>query len=116
MLPKSLDTFKVSGHDNISGRILKETAESVAKPIANVHIMIFKLSIKTGVFPHSRKLSSIVQISKTSENASPTNYRPMSLLPVLSKLLEKYIHGLIMDHLQSMLYLEISGYSGQGNQ
>ena len=97
MMLKAIDTSKASGPDKISGRMLKETAESIATPIA----MIFNMSIQTGVFPHSWKLSSIVPIPKSSENASPTNYRPISLLSVLSKLLEKYIHGLIMDHLQS---------------
>ena len=97
MLLKSIDTTKASGPDKISGQMLKETAESIAKSIA----MIFNLSIKTGVFPRSWKLSSIVPILKSSENGSATNYQPISLLSVLSKLLEKYIHGLIMDHLQS---------------
>ena len=97
VLLKSIDTSKASGPDKISGRMLKETAVSIAKPIS----MIFNLSIKTGVFPNSWKLSSVVPIPKSSDNISPTNYRPISLLSILSKLLEKYIHGLIMDHLES---------------
>ena len=49
VLLKSIDTSKASGPDKISGRMLKETAVSIAKPIS----MIFNLSIKTGVFPNS---------------------------------------------------------------
>ena len=97
MMLKAIDTLKASGADRISGRMLKETAESIATPIA----MIFNMSIQIGVFPYPWKLSSIVPVPKYSGNASPTNYRPISLLSVLSKLLEKYIHGLIMAHLQS---------------
>ena len=48
------------------------------------------------------KQSSIVLIPKTSDMAAPSNYRPMSLLPLLSKLLEKHFHNLITQHLQSL--------------
>ena len=86
-----IKTYKASRSDKISGWMLKDTAESIARPVA----MIFYLSIKIGVFPQSWKLSSVVTIPSSSENAIPTNYVywPIS---VLSKLLEEYIHALTM--------------------
>ena len=46
MLLKLIDTSKASGPDKISGRMLKETVKSIAKPIS----MIFNMSMNTGVF------------------------------------------------------------------
>ena len=47
------------------------------------------------------KTSVIVPIPKASDMSAPSNYRPISLLPLLSKLLEKHFHFLISQHLQS---------------
>ena len=91
----SLDTTKSSGSDGISAIMLKETAFSITPGITK----LFNISIRTGTIPEAWKISSIVPIPKGSKHNSVSNYRPISLLPILSKLLERHIHKLITDHL-----------------
>ena len=95
-LLRNLDTGKANGPDNISARMLKETASSIVPSLTR----LFNLSIAKGQLPRLWKTASVVPIPKSSNNKhSPSGYRPISLLPIVSKLLEKHIHSLIVDHL-----------------
>jgi len=49
----------------------------------------------TGVFPYSWKCARVVPIPKSGDLSNPANYRPISVLPILSKVLEKHIHNVI---------------------
>ena len=51
--------------------------------------------------PDEWKLSSVVPIPKAKEMNRPSNYRPISLLSILSKLLEKHMYKLILKHVES---------------
>ena len=59
------------------------------------------MSIRTGKFkfPTAWKTSSVIPIPKGNNHTCVSNYRPISLLPILSKLLERHIYGLIFNHL-----------------
>ena len=92
-----LDTSKANGPDNISAKMLKSTAVSIAP----VFTKFFNLSITTGKLPSAWKTSSVVPIPKTENKSDAKNYRPISLLSVTSKILERHIHGKILMHLQS---------------
>ena len=94
-LLQNIDVSKASGQDQISGRMLKATATSIVTPVTK----LFNKSISTGCFPTMWKQSNIVPIPKSGDKGNPTNYRPISLLPVLSKLLEKHIANLVLQHL-----------------
>ena len=86
----TIDTSKASGPDGISGTMLKNTAHTISPLVTR----LFNLSIKTGKVPHQWKISSVVPIPKASPNTdNPRTYRPISLLPVISKLLERHIHS-----------------------
>ena len=91
-LLQNIDVSKASGQDQISGRMLKATAASIAAPITQ----LFNKFISTGCFPTTWKQSNIVPIPKCGDKGDPTNYRPISLLPVLSKLLERRIANLLL--------------------
>ena len=91
----SLDVSKATGADNISARMLKGTVSSITPSLTKM----FNLSIKTGSFPQSWKCARVVPIPKGGDLSNPTNYRPISILPIVSKVLEKYVHGIISDHL-----------------
>ena len=54
--------------------------------------MIFNASLETGIFPDMWKLVYITQIYKSSQKSDLSNYRPISVLSVLSRLLEKLAH------------------------
>ena len=91
----SLNTTKANGPDGISARMLKNTAPSITPSLTK----LLNLSIQSGRFPEAWKLSSVVPIPKGNEHETPSNYRPISLLSVTSKLLERHFHQLITDHL-----------------
>ena len=74
--------------------MLKATSASIASPL--------NLSISTGLVPFDWKSSFIVPIPKSSPPSnSPSNYRPISLLCLISKLLEKHIHSILSDFCMS---------------
>ena len=93
-LISSLDVNKASGLDKISARMLKGTAPSIT-PIITA---LFNMSLSTGIFPDSWKSSLIVPIPKPGDSSNPGNYRPISLLPIVSKLLEKHVYDLLCEH------------------
>ena len=74
-----------SGKDNISTKLLMEIVNSIVFPLAH----LFNLSFKTGYIPSDYKCAKIIPIFKTDEKDKFNNYRPISILPALSKLLEK---------------------------
>ena len=95
-LINTLDAQKASGPDGISVNMLKATAVSIAPSIAK----LFNISIRLARFPQSWKISSIVPVPKTKKQlGDASNYRPISLLSVVSKLLERHLHLLLVDYL-----------------
>ena len=94
-LLRNLDIGKTNGPDNISARMLKETASSIAPSLT----CLFNLSIIKGQLPRLWKTASVVPIPKSSNNKhSPSGYSNISAANC-RKLLEKHIHSLIFDFL-----------------
>ena len=93
----TLDVSKSTGPDGISARMLKFTATSITPSVTK----LFNQSIIQARVPSLWKKSVIVPVPKTSDVTTPTNYRPISLLPIISKLLERHIYSLILHHLQA---------------
>ena len=95
-LLSSLDVTKPNGPDGISARTLKHTATSITPLITK----LFNLSLRTGHnLVSAWKQSLVVPIPKSNNNkGSPNNYRPISLLSVLSKLLERHMHKMLTEH------------------
>ena len=97
-LISKLPSKTASGPDGISSWMLKATSASIASPLCH----IFNLSISTGLVPLGWKSSFIVPVPKSSPPSdSPSNYRPISLLCLISKLLEKHIHSILSDFCMS---------------
>ncbi len=97
----SLDTCKASGPDCISGTMLK----SIARSIAPVLTRLFNLS---GVVPDAWKTATVVPIPKSKDTKDPSNYRPISLLSIYCKMLERHISRLLSVHLKSVSPLSSS--------
>ena len=74
--------------DNLSGRFLKDGAKVLAKPITD----LFNLSITPGKFPNSCKLAKLKARYKKGSLTEASNYRPISLLPLIWKVIEPVIH------------------------
>ena len=83
-----LDVSKPPEMKEIPPRFLKYGAEVLAKPICD----IITLSIKLSTFPDKCKFAKLAPIFKKGFKTDPNNYRPISLLPLISKLIEKAIH------------------------
>ena len=111
MLQK-LDTGKANGPDAISARMLKHTASAIAPSVTE----LFNLSIRTGQLPKDWKVSYVVPIPKRPGAKSPSDFRPISLLSVLSKVLERHFHMLISDHLSEQYPLSNCQWGFQPNK
>jgi hypothetical protein len=85
---KATKSKKSTGHDNISTHFLKQIDKHIATPIS---ILINK-SIQSGTFPDTLKLAKVIPIYKAKAKDTFSNYRPISLLPSISKILEKVVH------------------------
>ena len=94
-----LDVSKAPGMDEISPRFLEDGAEVLAKPICD----IINLSIKLSTFPDKCKIAKLTPLFKKGSKTDPKNYRPISLLLLISKLIEKAIH------IQTQEYLDKNG-------
>ena len=87
-LIKSLPNKTSSGHDSISNNLLKKISPSILEPLA----IIFNKSLETGVFPEEMKMVDVVPLYKSKSEYECTNYRPISLILTISKLLEKLMY------------------------
>ena len=85
---KKLKCNKSSGYDKILVQFVKDAAEILCNPLA----AIFNSSFKMGIFPGIWKIARITSIFKSGSNSDMGNYRPISILSVFSKLLEKLGH------------------------
>ena len=79
----------------MSVKLLKRACRILSVPIS----MLINRSFEAGVFPSILKLVEIVPIFKSGDRKLTTNYRPISLLPVLSKLFERAMSSRIVDYL-----------------
>lgn len=73
------------GHDDIDIRILKNISAEITQPLT----YLFNLSLNQGIFPDPLKVARVTPIYKADDPYIMSNYRPISVLPVFSKILEK---------------------------
>ena len=92
----TLKAKRSSGYDDFSNNMLKEISNEISVPMAH----IINLSITTGTFPKKMKLAEVTPLHKGKERFIVTNYRPISLLITLSKLLEKAVHTQLNSFLE----------------
>ena len=85
----SLPNKLSSGYDNINNILLKKLKSSLLKPMC----ILFNKSIIVGEFPSSMKTADVVPLLKKTPSTTPTNYRPISLLLTISKILEKIMYA-----------------------
>ena len=91
------DPSKSAGYDNIGNSIIKKVCNEIVKPLVN----IFNLSISTGVVPEKLKIAKVIPIYKKSDADVFSNYRPVSLLPCFSKILERLIFDRCIDYIDA---------------
>ena len=84
----SLPAKTSSGHDGISNKLLKDLNHTISYPLS----VIFNQSLESGIFPDKMKIAEIIPLHKNKEEDLVNNYRPISLLMTISKILEKIIY------------------------
>ena len=98
----SLKRKNSSGHDNITSATLKDIKNTICIPLTN----IFNKSLETGTVPDLLKLAKIIPIYKSKNKELLNNYRPISLLPTVSKLLKKIVHKRLYNFINTQLYMQ----------
>ena len=99
---------KATGLDQIPARALKVGASVVSQPLT--HILNSSLSL--GIFPDNWKLAKVVPIYKSDDRSDRGNYRPISILSVVSKIFEKLVFSQLYKYLSenNLLSAHQSGF------
>ena len=110
---KKLSRNKSAGHDDLPPGMLKDSARLIAKPLA----YIINVSLKTSTVPKDFKCGIISPIFKSGSKVDLDNYRPITLLPVCSKIFEKCVHSQLSSFLEEKKLLSSTqfGFRKQRN-
>ena len=105
---RALDVNKAHGHDDISIRMIKLCDKSIIPAIS----LIYKNCINSGIFPNIWKKSNVVPVHKKGDKQVVENYRPVSLLPIFGKILERLIFNSLFEflHENNLLNENQSGF------
>ena len=97
-----------SGIDNISNWLLKKLIHVIKLPLC----MIIKRSLFEGVYPDLLKIATVHPLHKGGDKMLTDNYRPISLLPVISKVLEKLVFNRVTNYLEknNVIYAKQYGF------
>ena len=102
----NLSSKNSSGHDEISSVLLKKLGNILSSPITT----IINQSLKSGIFPDNLKIAKISPIFKKGDHHQIENYRPISLLPTISKIFEKVVFIQLYDFFSENNFLYPSQY------
>ena len=107
----SLKTKNSSGFDGISTKLLKVIKTEITKPLT----CLINQCLKTGTFPDNLKLAKVIPLHKKDDKTIITNYRPISLLPSISKIIEKVAYKQISKYFTSNNLFYKYQYGFRGN-
>ena len=93
-----LQDGKCTGPFSIPVKLVKVLKPYISQPLAN----IFNQSIILGIFPDKLKYAKVISIHKKGSPTDPSNYRPISLLSIFSKIFEKLMHKRLYEFLDKM--------------
>ena len=85
---------KSPGYDEISFNVVKKCFSELCEPLKHV----FNLSIEIGVFPDEFKIAWVSPVYKANDSNDLTNYKPISVLPCSSKILEKMMYNRLFSY------------------
>ena len=104
----SLDVKKATGLDEINPQFLRDAAPIVCAPLADIFIN----SMLKGSIPQSWKNAKVALIFKAGDPTDMSNYRPISVIPVIMKVFERIVHNQLSTYLNDtkLLYEYQSGF------
>ena len=107
----SIKINKASGFDDITSNVVKLSFNELAAPLFH----ICKNSLKCGIFPDDMKIAKIKPLHKSGEKNVVSNYRPISVLPLFSKILERIMYNRVYKHVssQNLLYNKQFGFQNK---
>ena len=101
-----LDPTKATGPDGIPARVLKQCSKVLAAPLAKLFLLYFRCHVQPSLW----KIARVIPILKKQSHSGAKNYRPVSLLSVVSKVMEKIVNTAIINHLEHKKALSIHLY------
>ena len=84
------------GYDEITTDCIKSTIKDLSAPLA----FLINLSFRDGLFPDEMKTAKVVPLYKANDPTVFSNYRPVSILPVFSKILERVMYNRLIKFLK----------------
>ena len=84
------------GNDDISARLIKDTKQTIAKSLTQ----LINLTYKTSTFPNCMKNAIVKPVHKKDCTEDPSNYRPLSILPIVSKIFERSATNQLVPYLE----------------
>ena len=97
---KSLNSIKAkssSGEDGLSTKFIKSIKQEIYQPLTSLVDQMFT----TNIFPDQLKIAKVIPLYKKEDPSLLSNYRPVSILPALSKVFEKLIHTKLYNYFES---------------
>ena len=101
-----LDSKNSTGCDGLSNTLLKSIKLNLVKPIT----LIVNQMLTTGIFPDKLKIAKVIPLFKRGDKSIFSNYRPISLLPSISKLFEKVIYQQLYKYFEKNEMNRASGH------
>ena len=103
-----MKSTKATGLDGMSARLLKDAAPEVSESIT----YIINLTISTSTIPSEWKAAKVTPIYKSGDKGDPNNYRPIPVLPLISKVMERAIQSQLVTFLikHNLLSINQSGF------
>ena len=101
-----LNSKKAPGVDNIPANIIKESID-ILKPTLT---KLFNYSVETQQFPNDLKYANVIPLFKKNENIDKTNYRPISILPSVSKIFERLMFKQITAFVENKISPYLCGF------
>lgn len=101
-----LDEKKAVGYDRIGAKTIKSCRQILVPAL----VFAINLCLETGIFPDALKIARVAPIFKSGDRKVTTNYRPVSVLPVLNKVFERAIYNRTINFLEKNKYLYKNQY------
>ena len=92
-----LSAKRSTGHDSISTELLKRIKAFISSPLC----LMVNQSLNTGIYPGKLTIAKLIPLYKKGESTQLGNYRPISLLPSISKVFEKVVYNKLSTYLST---------------